>query len=679
MMVVSCFRAGLVCAEDRTFDGTGNNMFLTDVGVAGAQLLRGGFPGALGGATGRGLYNEEYEDGKGVMLTEFSPDSRPNPRDVSNLISAQSGNIFNSRGLSDFIWAWGQFLDHDITLSTSRAGAATNGSVPIPIHDPGDPLFPSTEIAFTRHDFVLDNCTDASPGCRQQLNEVTSFIDGSGIYGSDSVRAAALRTNGGTGAKLLMGAGDLLPFNNSDLEMQNPFGAPTDPGLFLAGDIRANENVMLTSMHTLFNREHNRLVDKINTLPLGGTLNEDEKYQLARKIVGAELQIITYNEFLPALLGAGNSPAAADYNYGVWTDNATATTSFSVAAFRFGHSAVSPNLQLVDTDGSHSGSLSLASAFFNPSILSGDPSTLDKLLKGAASQVSQEIDTKVVDELRNMLFVPPGPSGAIGLDLAAINIHRGRDHGLTDYNGLRFFYDLTTLNSMDDITTDSDLVQSLNTLYSHFTVVDGWVGGLAEDHLPGSSMGELFSWILVNQFKAYRDGDRLFYLSDDLGLYSGETLLQSINDIIDLDALTLADVIKDNTAITSIQDNVFFAQIESDFNGNLLIDGADLIRWQQGNGTDAGTGNVALHSEGNANGDQFIDGADQVIWEGQYGGLSPLVGPAAAVPEPTTVVFVLSAVCLFAGVATITKRYERSSPYLISTCTVQRWHYPRER
>ena len=78
--------------------------------------------------------------------------------------------------------------------------------------------------------------------------------------------------------------------------------------MFLAGDVRANEQVGLLAFHTLFVREHNRLADKIvkkykRALPSGTSERDEHIYQLARKIVGAELQAITYNEFLPALLG----------------------------------------------------------------------------------------------------------------------------------------------------------------------------------------------------------------------------------------------------------------------------------------------------------------------------------------------------------------------------------------
>ena len=416
--------SGSLRAEDRTIDGTNNNLLNPSQGAANTRLIRG-FPNE---------YEEEYAGTNiGAMITEFTIPHRPNARDISNLVSAQTDSVLSARGLSDYLWIWGQFLDHDISLSTTSNGAVVNGSEPIPIHSVQDPLFPSGSVPFTRHNFVTGACVVGPPGCRQQINEVTSYIDGSGVYGTDNVRAAALRTAGGTGAQLRTSTDNLLPLNDGPVPFPNENNGPLpDNLLFLAGDIRANENVLLTSMHTLFVQEHNRLVDKISILQPG--LLPEEQYQLARKIVGAEIQIITYNEFLPALIGPA-APNPANYSYDNTIDP-TITQSFAHAAYRFGHSTVSPNLRRVSNDGASLGSLSLSNAFFDPTILSGDASQLDLLLKGAATQISQEVDTKVVDELRNMLF---GPPGAGGMDLAAINIHRGRDHGLPDYNTLRFF------------------------------------------------------------------------------------------------------------------------------------------------------------------------------------------------------------------------------------------------
>ena len=117
--------------------------------------------------------------------------------------------------------------------------------------------------------------------------------------------------------------------------------------MFLAGDIRANENLLLTSMQTVFMREHNRIVDRIAATQPG--LGAEQQYQLARKIVGAEIQAVTYNEFLPALLGP-NAPTAQAYTYLPKVDG-TITNSFAHSAFRFGHSALNNSLLLANANG----------------------------------------------------------------------------------------------------------------------------------------------------------------------------------------------------------------------------------------------------------------------------------------------------------------------------------------
>src|SRR5262249_26820593 len=124
---------------------------------------------------------------------------------------------------------------------------------------------------------------------RQQVNEITSFIDGSQVYGSDGVRASDLRTH--VGGKLLTSAGNLLPFNTFGLPNQNQGPFPNDQ-LFVAGDVRSNENIQLTAIQTLFMREHNRLADQIAATQFAGRDLSDPTideaiYQQARQIVGA--------------------------------------------------------------------------------------------------------------------------------------------------------------------------------------------------------------------------------------------------------------------------------------------------------------------------------------------------------------------------------------------------------
>jgi hypothetical protein len=328
-----------------------------------------------------------------------------------------------------------------------------------------------------------------------------------------------------------------MPFNTAGLPNANSGPFPDDQ-LFLAGDVRANENIELTAVQTLFVREHNRVAGLIQQA--NPSLTDDQIYQMARAYVTAEEQSITFNEFLPALLGSGVITAYHGYNPRV---NPGIANEFSTAAYRFGHSLLAPDVQFLNNDGTTAApELSLANAFFNPPVVVQNG--VDTILKYLASDNAQEVDTKIVPQLQNFLF---GPPGAGGFDLASLNIQRGRDHGLADYNSTRVAYGLPKVKSFADITSNPQLQAQLQQLYGSVNNIDLWVGGLAEDHVPGGSVGPLFTRIIADQFQRLRDGDRLWFEN----IYSGSTLNT-------LEHTTLADIIRWNTTISNVQNNVFF-------------------------------------------------------------------------------------------------------------------------
>lgn len=260
-------------AESRTIDGTGNNLANPEWGSAGIQLLR----------TEPAYYLDGYSEPAGY--------DRPSPRVISNIVAAQSASVLNRRRASDFVWQWGQFLDHDIGL-TPPAAPPEPFNIPVPVGDPHFDPHGTGEKEIPLNRSVYDPDTRIYTP-RQQMNRITAFIDASNVYGSDLGRAAALRTPDGTG-RLKTGEGNLLPYNMERHNMERlPNDNPTglDPSaLFLAGDVRANEQVALTALHTLFVREHNRLADEIRGAH--PQLSGDEIYERARAIVGAEMQVI---------------------------------------------------------------------------------------------------------------------------------------------------------------------------------------------------------------------------------------------------------------------------------------------------------------------------------------------------------------------------------------------------
>lgn len=377
------------------------------------------------------------------------------------------------------MYLWGQFIDHDIDLTDANRVNPEHAPIEAPTGDEYfDPAGTGKQtLSFTRS--VFDAATgDSAANPRQQLSSITAWVDGSQVYGSDQGTADSLRSF--VGGRMLV-SDDGLP--------------PMQDGSFVVGDIRGNENIELTAMHALFLREHNLWADRISAENPG--LSDEQIYQQARAIVIAEIQAITYNEFLPALLGQGALAPYSGYDASV---NPTIANEFSTAAFRFGHSLVNDDIEFFGNDGRPiDEAIALREAFFNPSLL--QEKGVDGILKYVASSQSQEIDLQLVDSLRNFLF---GEAGQGGLDLASLKIQRGRDHGLADYNSARAAYGLEPVSSFADITSDPELQQKLADLYGDVDDIDLWVGVLAEDHAAGSSLGELGTTIVADQFTRLR-------------------------------------------------------------------------------------------------------------------------------------------------------------------------------
>ena len=477
--------------EIRSFDGSGNNLNDPAAGAAFEQLLR--------------LAPNDYADG----FFEMAGASRAGAREISNLVVDQGGQVFpNLFGTSDFLWQWGQFIDHDVALGDAIKSEDRSHDIVVPLGDPDFDPFKTGDVYIRFDRALFDESTGTDLGNpREQLNEISSWIDGSMVYGSSADRAAALRTNDGTG-RLKTSPGDLLPFNFELLPNANE--GPIDPaGLFVAGDVRSNEQVGLTVMHTLFVREHNRWTDRIKQMR--PWYSGDDIYHAARRMVIAEIQIITYNEFLPALIGADALPPYRGYREG----DPGLFTEFSGAAYRLGHTLINSRLLRIDSDGHEAadGHLDLRDAFFNAPLLLKKRNDIDPVLRGLAAQKSQAFDNMIVDDLRNFLF---GPPGAGGFDLAALNIQRGRDRGLPSYNDVRDALGLDRATDFSEISSNPSVSEKLAMAFGDVDDIDLWVGGISEDSLPGegSQLGETFRAIVVHQFTALRDFDRFWWERD---------------------------------------------------------------------------------------------------------------------------------------------------------------------
>lgn len=512
--------------EFRSINGLGNNEDNTSWGAAETLLLRqsanvfvnlgADYPGDQSGST-------MYLPGSNP---EPLPSSIPNARTISNMLFTQSGDMPNGYQMSAGVWQWGQFVDHDIDLTRANGASAT---IMVEQPDPDGMMM----IPFNRSEFGAGTGT-AMGNPRQQVNAITSYIDASTIYGSDATRADALRTFSDGRLKTSAG-GLLLPLSTDDAllgAVPNDNGGGPATTLFVSGDIRANEQTGLTAMHTLFMREHNRIADGL----AGLGMTDEEIYQTARKVVGAEVQQVTYNEFLPAMLGS-SAPRAEDYVYDPDL-NAGIKTEFSTAAYRVGHTMLNSSLIVKNPDTGETSQLSLRDAFFQPDRIINEPSLVEKILMGLTAQPAEQIDARMVDDVRTFLF----GFGGLGIDLAALNIQRGRDHGLPSYNVVREAYGLPAATTFQDISTAD--AATLEAIYADIGDVGAWVGALAEDHVPDLTVGELVQAVLVDQFTNLRDGDRFFYMNEVERDFLEQDHIQSLVDVF---SATLVDIITWNT------------------------------------------------------------------------------------------------------------------------------------
>ncbi len=419
--------------EYRSFDGSQNNQSDATLNAAGTEF------GRIGEA--------HFADGISVPL------GGNNPRTISNLVvGAGDPDVANPEGVSAFMYAWGQFIDHDMTLT--RTDGVSDISVVVPADDPVLPA--GTIIPITRA--VIDPTTGAgTSNPAMAVNSNTAWLDASMVYGSSAATAASLRTADG---HMLTSQGNNLPIVN---------------GMVVAGDVRAAENPALTALQTLFVREHNYQVDKLHLEH--PNWSGDQLYNHARAIVTAEIANITYSEFLPNLVGKNALTPYDGYDANV---DPHLSLEFVAAAFRFGHSIVSGETEGLAENGEviAGSEEDLKDVFFQPAANFIDNGGADGQLRHLAADPSQALDARIVDDLRNFLFDPP-----VSLDLAAINIQRARDLGLGTLNQTREALGLDPYTDFSQITSDPETLAGLKAAYGNVNNVGLWTGGLSENHV----------------------------------------------------------------------------------------------------------------------------------------------------------------------------------------------------
>ena len=455
----------------------------------------------------------------------------PNPRTVSQHIHTTQPTPDPKFTLT--MMQWGQFIDHDLALTPIHRGY--NNSIidckdcksghehpscyPILIPK-DDPTLPRHScMAFTRSLPGQDRL-----GPREQLNQVTHYLDASMVYGSNTCQAEEvrldhsflLRMSPNTLSHPARPLKDLLPMTGRDPECR-----ADDGQCFLAGDDRVNEQPGLTTFHTLLVREHNNISTELSRI--NPHWSNETIFQESRRIVSAMIQHITYSEFLPRVLGQRSIKELSlqllteGYYEGYDSECSAAIFSeFSTAAFRFGHSMIAPNLTMMTEEDMMTGggeNIQLRHHFNNPDLVRSGRA-LDGLVRGLVMAPMEVVDNRITQEVKDHLFEERSKRSS-GLDLPAINIQRGRDHGIPGYNKYRQICGLERNRKFHFDEIPQAWIDELQGVYDHPDDVDLFPGLLAEEKLQGAMVGPTLACLIGLQFLHLRSCDRFWYESGD--------------------------------------------------------------------------------------------------------------------------------------------------------------------
>ncbi|CAB3410873.1 unnamed protein product [Caenorhabditis bovis] len=526
--------------EFQRYDGWYNNLANSEWGSAGSRLHRDA--------------PSNYPDGVYAINNTL-----PSARVLSDLLFKGEAGIPNTRNVTTLLAFFSQVVAYEIMQSNGVSCPLEVLNIPVP---KCDEVFDKhcegkTEIPFTRakYDKSTGNGLN-SP--REQINERTSWLDGSFLYGTTEPWVNSLRAfkNG----RLMEGIPGYPPLNNHHIPLNNP--APpqvhrlmSPDRLFMLGDSRVNENPGLLSFGLILFRWHNANADRINREHPDWT--DEQIFQAARRYVIATLQKIIAYDFLPALLGGVELPKYTKYMPHVPPGISHA---FAAAAFRFPHSIVPPAMLLrkrgakceFRTEVGGYPALRLCQNWWNAQDIVSEYS-VDEIVLGMASQIAERDDNIVVEDLRDYIF---GPMHFSRLDVVSSSIMRGRDNGLPPYNVLRRTFGLAprtweTINS-EFYAKHKEMFEKLKNLYGgDIGHLDAYIGGMLEGGENGP--GELFIHIIKDQFERIRDGDRFWFENRVNGIFTDEEIAEIRN-------VTLRDIIKATTDISEnmLQKDVFF-------------------------------------------------------------------------------------------------------------------------
>ncbi|CAG4946260.1 unnamed protein product [Colias eurytheme] len=521
------------------------------------------------------LLPPDYRDGTWSFRLSVTGNHLPSAREVSSVLIPDAHQPSRSHNL--MFMQFGHLLAYDVTSGVVFSTANGSGisccsqdgtalpielqhwacaAIPVADTDPFYKQFHTKCLNFVRTQ--LAPWSDCSVGYAKQMNGVTHYPDLSPIYGSSLEKLNSLRAPGGLLKTFHDFGRELPPLTQKPECLVKSQGAVC----FDSGDNHGNQIISLTVLNTLFIREHNRVARELSLI--NPKWDDDKVFFEARRIVQAEFQNIIYKEWLPLLLGPKvmklfkiTSPKGYSTGYDSLV-NPSLTVEFAAAAMRFGHSTVDGKMMVLSPkSGETSEVLSIPEVMFQPSRMRLKP-FLDRMLMGMSWQPMQNVDPFMTESLTQYMFHGGNPSG---LDLAALNIQRGRDYGLRNYNDYRKLVGLMPLDFTD---FSPNTAKRLTSVYKSPQDIDLWVGGLLEKPLEGAIVGPTFAQILADQFARIKNGDRYFY---DYGPDVNPGAF-TISQLAEIKKVTMSRIICDNSDHIELNYQSPNAFLRSDMPGN---------------------------------------------------------------------------------------------------------------
>ncbi|NXV54229.1 DUOX2 oxidase, partial [Uria aalge] len=497
--------------EVQRYDGWYNNLLHHSRGVVGARLLR--------------LLPANYADGVYQALQEPHV---PSARQLSNTVARGPSGLPSRRNTTVLAVFFGFHVLSDI-LETEKPGCPAEFlNIHIP---PGDLVFDpagtgDVVLPFQRIQWAME--TGQSPNSpREQTNEVTGWLDGSSIYGPSHSWSDALRSF--SRGQLASGLDGSLP---RETDGRVPMWKALDPstgqggpwGIYDLGSAWGNENRFLQAESIAWFRYHNHRATELAQMHPNWT--DEDLFQHARKWVIATFQSIVLYEWLPTLLGT-SVPEYKGYQQHL---DPSISPEFVVAARQFLATMVPPGIYKRDTQcrfqevpspGGSFPAVRLCNSYWSREstrLQQAEPVDVDNLLLGMSSQIAEQEDNIVVEDLQDYWY---GPLKYSRTDYVASWLQRGRDFGLPTYNQARERFGLKPLQNWSDLAPhlEQQVLEKVAALYANTTArLELLPGGMLE------ADSSLFSAIILDQFVRLRDGDRFWFENTKNGLFTVEEI-----------------------------------------------------------------------------------------------------------------------------------------------------------